>query len=56
MPRAGRYTGVAIGLAWSVCGLLALHVGAYLKHALIDKDDVPRRMTPWPRPGPATIS
>ncbi|HEX7759151.1 MAG TPA: cytochrome b [Caulobacteraceae bacterium] len=36
-------------LAWAVCALLALHVGAYLKHALVNKDDIPGRMTPWPR-------
>ena len=33
-------------LAWGAIGLAALHVGAALKHHLIDKDDVLTRMVP----------
>ncbi len=33
-------------LAWTLVAVLALHIAAALKHALIDKDDVLRRMLP----------
>jgi len=33
-------------LAWTMVGLLALHVGAALKHQVIDRDDVLGRMVP----------
>lgn len=34
-------------LAWSLCGLVALHVAAALKHHFIDRDGLLLRM--WPR-------
>ena len=33
-------------LGWSLVGLIALHAAAALKHHLIDRDDVLRRMVP----------
>jgi cytochrome b561 len=35
--------------AWATIGLLGLHVGAVLKHAFVNKDDVPGRMLPFLR-------
>jgi cytochrome b561 len=32
--------------AWSISGLVALHVAGALKHHFVDRDDVLRRMTP----------
>jgi cytochrome b561 len=32
--------------AWSIAGLVALHVAGALKHHLVDRDDVLRRMLP----------
>ncbi|HYD71569.1 MAG TPA: cytochrome b [Candidatus Binatia bacterium] len=42
-------------LVWITTGLLAMHIGAALKHQFIDKDTVLARMIPWlfktkPRP------
>ena len=35
--------------AWAILGLVALHVAGALKHHLIDRDDVMKRMAPsWP--------
>jgi cytochrome b561 len=34
-------------LVWALVGLVALHVGAALKHHFIDRDDVLARMIPW---------
>lgn len=36
--------------AWGVIGLLALHVGAALKHMFINDDDVMSRMLPFMKP------
>lgn len=36
-----------IGLYWVIVALLAIHVGAALKHHFIDKDDVLNRMLPF---------
>ena len=37
--------------AWSIAGLVALHVAGALKHHFVDRDDVLTRMLPrWPRP------
>jgi cytochrome b561 len=33
--------------AFAIVGLVALHIAGALKHALIDRDDVLRRMAPW---------
>ena len=38
-------------LGWALCGLFLLHAGAALRHHLILKDDVLRRMLPWSRAG-----
>jgi cytochrome b561 len=35
--------------AWAVIGLLAIHVGAALKHMLVNNDDVMARMLPFMR-------
>ena len=35
-------------LAWTLCGLIALHVAAALKHHFVDRDGLLLRM--WPRP------
>jgi cytochrome b561 len=35
------------GALWLLLALLLLHVGAALKHHLIDRDDTLRRMLPW---------
>jgi len=43
-------------LVWGLMGLVALHVGAALKHHFVDRDDVLARMIPWlgrDRPEPA---
>lgn len=37
-------------LAWLILGILALHVGGALKHALIDRDGTLARMLPFVRP------
>jgi cytochrome b561 len=37
-------------LAWTVVPLLALHIGAALKHHFFERDDVLSRMTPMVRP------
>lgn len=37
-------------LAWTLAGLVALHVGAALKHHFVLKDDVLRRMLPSTKP------
>ena len=37
-------------LAFTMVGLLFLHIGAALKHHLIDRDDVLARMTPFIKP------
>jgi cytochrome b561 len=42
-------TEVHVALTWLLLGLLVLHVAAALKHHFIDRDDVLRRMLPWPR-------
>ena len=34
-------------VGWTLVGLVALHIGAALKHWLIDKDGVARRMNPF---------
>lgn len=34
-------------MIWGMVGLLALHIGAALRHHLIDRDDVLARMIPW---------
>jgi cytochrome b561 len=36
--------------AWAVIGLLAIHVGAALKHMFIDQDNVMARMLPFMNP------
>lgn len=36
-----------LAMVWMMTGLIALHVGAALKHHFIDKDDVLARMIPW---------
>jgi len=43
-------------MIWGMMGLLAMHIGAALKHHFIDRDDVLARMIPWlgrNRPAPA---
>lgn len=40
-------TEVHLALNWLLAILLAMHVGAALKHHFIDRDDVLRRMLPW---------
>jgi cytochrome b561 len=37
-------------LAWSLLGILALHVAAALKHHFIDRDTTLKRMLAWRRP------
>ena len=46
LPRDahGWFEEAHIFLVWSMVVLLALHLGAVLKHLLIDRDDVPGRM------------
>ena len=40
--------------AWAIAFLVALHVAGALKHHLVNRDDVLRRMSPdWPKLGPA---
>ncbi|RYG29680.1 MAG: cytochrome b [Burkholderiales bacterium] len=42
-------------MIWGMIGLLALHIGAALKHHFVDRDDVLARMIPWlgrDRPAP----
>jgi cytochrome b561 len=42
-------------MVWSMMALIALHVGAALKHHFLDRDDVLARMIPWlgrDRPAP----
>jgi cytochrome b561 len=42
-------------MVWGIVALIALHVGAALKHHFIDRDDVLARMIPWlggDRPAP----
>jgi cytochrome b561 len=40
--------------AWAIAALVTLHVAGALKHHLVNRDDVLRRMSPgWPKPGPA---
>lgn len=42
-------------MIWGLVGLIALHIGAALKHHFIDRDDVLARMIPWlgrDRPAP----
>ena len=34
-------------VGWVLVGLVALHIGAALKHWLVDRDGVARRMTPY---------
>ncbi len=41
------FNGLHVVLSWLLCALIALHVLAALKHALIDRDTVFSRM--WPR-------
>jgi cytochrome b561 len=36
-----------VGAAWLFCALVAGHVAASLKHALIDGDGIFRRISPW---------
>ncbi|MBV9288418.1 MAG: cytochrome b/b6 domain-containing protein, partial [Hyphomicrobiales bacterium] len=37
--------------AWSILGLVALHVAGALKHRFVDRDDVLTRILPgWPKP------
>ncbi len=44
-------------LAWGAIGLAALHVGAALKHHVLDKDDVLTRMVPGLKPlGGASVA
>jgi cytochrome b561 len=33
--------------AWAVIGLLALHIGAVIKHMFVNDDDVASRMIPF---------
>jgi cytochrome b561 len=40
-------------LAWSMGGLLVLHMAAALKHHFVNRDDVLESMAPGVRPGPA---
>jgi len=43
-------------LIWLMSGLIAVHIGAALKHHFVDRDDVLARMIPWlgrARPAPA---
>lgn len=43
-------------MIWGMLALLAMHIGAALKHHFIDRDDVLARMIPWlgrDRPAPA---
>jgi cytochrome b561 len=42
------FNGVHIVTAYLFCALIAGHVAAALKHALVDRDDVFSRMWPWP--------
>ena len=42
----GFFNGLHVALAWTLCALIALHVLAALKHALVDRDGVFSRM--WP--------
>ena len=50
LPRVyDFFNGLHVALAWLFCALVAFHVLAALKHALIDRDAVFRRM--WPRAG-----
>ena len=46
-PLKGFFSAVHLGFAWAFMTLIALHAGAALKHLLIDRDAVFRRM--WPR-------
>lgn len=39
---------------WPVIALVVLHVLAALKHHFINKDDVLKRMLPWPRSNPSS--
>lgn len=42
-------------MVWGLTGLIAMHVGAALKHYFVDRDDVLARMVPWlgrDRPAP----
>ncbi|MFT4045131.1 MAG: cytochrome b [Solimonas sp.] len=48
-PLGAALTEVHVALTWLLLGLLALHVAAALKHHLIDRDDVLRRMLPFTR-------
>jgi cytochrome b561 len=36
-----------VGVAWLFCALIVGHVAASLKHALIDREAVFRRISPW---------
>jgi cytochrome b561 len=40
-------------LSWLLVALIALHVAAALKHALVDRDGVLRRLLPGPGARPA---
>ena len=42
----GFFNGLHVALAWLLCALVAVHVLAALKHALVDRDGVFSRM--WP--------
>jgi cytochrome b561 len=38
--------------AWTIAALVVLHAAGALKHHLVNRDDVLRRMSPnWPKPG-----
>lgn len=57
LDPAARQTWNAVGgqghvvLVWTTVALLALHIGAVVKHQLIDRDMVFARMAPGARPG-----
>jgi len=40
------FNGVHVGTAWILCGLIAIHVVAALKHRWVDRDGVLARMLP----------